>query len=75
MQVFNLSCNSVFFLFHLCAGVYTLGKGSSSLPFSLSHPVSLNTFRSACQDLVVASLKAEFKLTSKKCIFEETYVN
>ena len=29
------------------------------MPFSLSHPVSLNTLRSASEDPVIASLKAE----------------
>ena len=36
--------------------------GFSSLPSSLSHPVFLNTLRSASQDLVVASLKAKCTL-------------
>jgi len=47
----------------LGSGVYTTGdihpsESFYSLPFSLSHPVSLSTFRSAKPEPVVAALKA-----------------
>ena len=56
MQAFNVSCSSVFVFSIRLQGcitpVYTPGWSFSSLPF-LSHPLSLNTVRSPCQDSVL----------------------
>ena len=65
-QGFYVSYSSVL-LFSISVQGYSLLQFLRAI-FSLSPPLSLNTLRSAFQDLVVASLKAEFTFSPQLSI-------